>query len=284
VVTPGTADGTVSWASGVAWSPGSARAQPVERALPEEIAVSVRLNGRPLAVVIASPGDYADLALGFVLTEGLLKHAADVSEVRVNVGRDGVRADVRLSPAAALAASPRERALPGRSSCGACGLVRLTDAIRRISRVSPGGAMDPSALHAAFADLQQRQPLNAATRAVHAAAHVRADGGFTLVREDIGRHNALDKLVGALASTSIDPADGAVLLTSRASYEMVDKAAVAGVRILAAISAPSALALRKAKAAGMTLVGVARHDSFVAFAGGERLGLSLSSQGVDGHG
>jgi FdhD protein len=148
----------------------------------------------------------------------------------------------------------------------------LKQAIRTVPRVAEGGTVAPEILHSAIAALEQRQPLNAQTHAVHAAAHMTRDGRITEVREDIGRHNALDKLVGALARAGIDPSEGAVLLTSRASYEMVDKAAMAGVRILAAISAPSALALRKAEIAGMTLVGVARRDSFVAFCGGERLG------------
>ena len=144
--------------------------------------------------------------------------------------------------------------------------------------------MAPAVLHAAFAELNRRQPLNERAEAVHMARPVHPDGRFTQVREDVGRHNALDKLVGALAGSGVDAADGAVLLTSRASYEMVDKAAAAGVRILAAISAPSALALRKAEAAGMTLVGIARRDSFIVFTGAERLGLSAAAMAGGSHG
>jgi formate dehydrogenase accessory protein FdhD len=262
--------------TGVVWAPGLAGVTSAERFLPEEIAVSICVNGRPIAVVIATPGDYADLGLGFAITEGLVARPEDVQECLVATKAAGVRVDVRLTTQAAMAAAPRERTLPGRSSCGLCGLSQLKQAIRPVRPVAPGGEMDPAALHNAFAELHLRQPLNEETRAVHAAAHVLPDGRFTEIREDIGRHNALDKLIGALARTGANAADGAVLLTSRASYEMVDKAAAAGVRILAAISAPSALALRKAETAGLTLVGVARRDSFVVFTGRERLGVSLT--------
>jgi FdhD protein len=265
---------TTNRVMGAAWSPEKPHGEAVERTLPEEIAVSIRLNGRPLAVVISSPGDYADLGLGFAITEGLVARAEGVADCLVAAKGAGMTVDVRLSATAVSPVSPRERILPGRSSCGLCGITRLEDAVRALRPVGPGGYMDPANLHDAFSRLPPRQPLNEETRAVHAAAHLRPDGSFTLVREDIGRHNALDKLVGALARAGIAAADGAVLLTSRASYEMIDKAAAAGVRILAAISAPSALALRKAETAGMTLVGVARRDSFVVFTGGERLGLS----------
>jgi FdhD protein len=253
----------------IAWHAHGNEQVPVTRCVPEEMAVAIMAGKRPAAVVIASPADYADLGWGFVLTEGIAARPSDITGCSVMPEAAGVRVVLNLARQGAA----RERVLPGRSSCGLCGVSDLKHAIRTVPLVAPGGRMAPEALHQAFAGLEKYQPLNAETRAVHAAAHVRSDGGFTEVREDIGRHNALDKLIGALARGGIDPSQGAVLLTSRASYEMVDKAAMAGVRILAAISAPSALALRKAQGAGMTLVGIARRDGFIAFTGGERLGL-----------
>ena len=261
---------TLAGADGMVWSAREGKFAAIRRDLPEEIAVAIMVGKRPAAVVIASPADYEDLGWGFAITEGLGR-AADIKGCTIVQVAGGMRVTLDLmgSPA-----KPRERTLPGRSSCGLCGVSSLEQAIRTMPRVADGGRVAPDVLHAAIEALKARQPLNARTHAVHAAAHVTRDGRITEVREDVGRHNALDKLIGALARAAIDPADGAVLLTSRASYEMVDKAAMAGVRILAAISAPSALALRKAEAAGMTLVGVARHDSFVAFCGEERLGWS----------
>jgi FdhD protein len=257
-----------SMVTGAQWHAGGGRFTITERDLPEEIAVAIRAGKRPAAVVIASPADYEDLGWGFAITEGIAR-AIDIENCTVTREADGVRVVLKLTGPAGAA---RERALPGRSSCGLCGVKDLSQAVRAIPQVGGGGFLEPEALHAAVAALERHQPLNARTHAVHAAAHMSRDGRITEVREDVGRHNALDKLVGALARAGIDPAEGAVLLTSRASYEMVDKAAMAGVRILAAISAPSALALRKAEAAGMTLVGVARRDSFVVFSGHERLG------------
>ena len=224
----------------------------------------------PAGVVIASPGDFEDLAWGFALTEGIAS-ICDIENCAVTKEESGVRAILTLS---APITNVRERVLPGRSSCGLCGIKDLKKVVRVIPNVRVGGMIAPEALHAGVVALDKHQPLNNRTRAVHAAAYMSCDGSILKVREDVGRHNALDKLVGALARSGIDPAEGAVLLTSRASYEMIDKAAMAGVRILIAISAPSALALRKAETAGMTLIGVARQDSFVVFCGQERLGLS----------
>jgi FdhD protein len=256
-----------SAATGLEWHALGGRFTSTERDLPEEIAVAIAIGKKPAAVVIASPADYEDLAWGFALSEGIARKP-DIEACSVTHEEGGVRVALKL---VVQAGNVRERLLPGRSSCGLCGVKDLDQAIRTIPRVAEGGSIAPEALHAAIDALEKHQPLNARTHAVHAAAHMSPDGHITTVREDVGRHNALDKLIGALARSGIDPAKGAVLLTSRASYEMVDKAAMAGVRILAAISAPSALALRKAEAAGMTLVGVARRDSFVVFSGGERL-------------
>jgi FdhD protein len=260
--------GNASLANGSEWHARNGRFTAIERDLPEEIAVAIMVGKKPAAVVIASPADYEDLGWGFVVTEGIAR-PLDIESCAVTQEATAVRVLLKLTGSIG---PMRERVLPGRSSCGLCGVKDLNQAIRTIPQVAKGGSVAPEALHAAVAALEQYQPLNARTHAVHAAAHMLPDGRITQVREDVGRHNALDKLIGALARAGVDPAEGAVLLTSRASYEMVDKAAMAGVRVLAAISAPSALALRKAEAAGMTLVGVARRDSFVVFCGSERLG------------
>ena len=258
---------TVSSVTGTAWRSSDQSRALIERNLPEEMAVAIEVGKQPAAVVIASPSDFQDLGWGFAVTEGLAR-AADIEDCAVSFEKAGARLTLRLR---AVRGTMRERVLPGRASCGLCGVRDLNQAIRPVPRVASGGAMAPDVLHQAIGALEARQPLNNLTHAVHAAAHINFKGEFTAVREDVGRHNALDKLVGALSRAKVDPAEGAVLLTSRASYEMIDKAAMAGVRILAAISAPSALALRKAEAAGMTLVGIARRDGFVTFCGNERL-------------
>lgn len=255
-------------ADGAVWNAREGKFAVIRRDLPEEIAVAITAGKRPAAVVIASPADYEDLGWGFAITEGIARPDG-IAGCVIAPEAGGMKVTLQINQPSQAA---RERVLPGRSSCGLCGVSNLKQAIRAVPRVAEGGAVAPQVLHAAIEALEARQPLNAQTHAVHAAAHMAPDGRISEVREDVGRHNALDKLVGALARSGIDPSDGAVLLTSRASYEMVDKAAMAGVRVLAAVSAPSALALRKAEAAGMTLVGIARRDSFVAFCGGERLG------------
>lgn len=239
----------------------------------EEHPVELRYNGQPFAVMMASPGDLEDFALGFSLSEGLIDAPEQLLGVQTRTLLEGTQLDIRVhegSPAARLDPA-HGRSLPGRSGCGICGTRRLEDAMRPPGAVRGDLCLTMSALERAMEGLQLRQPTNAATGAVHAAAWARADGEIALVREDVGRHNALDKLIGALCRAGLDPASGFTLVTSRASYEMVIKAANAGISVLVAISAPTALAIELARGAGMTLVGFARHGSCNVYCGGERL-------------
>lgn len=239
--------------------------------LAEEVPIAIQVNGEPLAVMMASPVDLEDFAHGFALTE-LGIAIGGLASVDVQTLLEGIQLDLHtLEPLLRASSGDDARWLPGRSGCGICGHRRLEDVIRHPEAVEQGSALDASALEAALDCLEAGQPLNAATGAIHAAAFADRHGRVRRVREDVGRHNALDKLIGAMGREGIDAADGFILITSRASYEMVAKAAVAGVTLLAAISAPTALAVDLARGCGMTLVGFTRVGRHVVYSHPHRL-------------
>lgn len=238
-------------------------ARPMRDQLAEEVPVAVHVDGAAFAVMMLSPSDLEDFAYGFALTERGIA-PGDIVGVRVRELLEGVELDISTRHPAPLPAPAR--AMPGRSGCGMCGSRELEDVVRAPNPVAPGLAPAAGVLEAALAALPSHQPLNAATGAVHAAAWCDADGRVLLVREDVGRHNALDKLIGALLRQGVAPTDGFVLVTSRASYEMVTKAARAGMGTLVALSAPTALAVDLAQSCGLTLIAFARPTRHVRYA------------------
>ncbi len=226
----------------------------------EEIPVAMIYNGASFAVMMATPQDLEDFALGFSLSEGLIDAPSQLLRTESNTLLEGVELRMQVADEAhgAHLSRQQERLLPGRSGCGICGTRDLEQAIRQSPPVGTGTTISRDALEKALAQLHALQPMNAATGAVHAAAWADRNGDIQLVREDVGRHNALDKLIGAMHRASINPQAGMALVTSRASYEMVTKASSAGIAFLTAISAPTALAIELARSAGITLVGFAR--------------------------
>ncbi|GMV28880.1 MAG: sulfurtransferase FdhD [Rhodanobacteraceae bacterium] len=222
----------------------------------EEVPVAITCNGEHFAVMMATPTDLEDFALGFALSEGIIATPAELAEVRVAARLEGVELGLAVPPERAAARLPR--ALEGRSGCGVCGSRDIDDLLRVPPRVTAEVTLTADALDAALAALATHQPLAAATGAAHAAAWADASGTIRLVREDVGRHNALDKLIGAMRREHVSVEAGFALVTSRASYEMAMKAASAGIAVLAAISAPTALAIALADSAGLTLIGFAR--------------------------
>ncbi|WP_293905453.1 formate dehydrogenase accessory sulfurtransferase FdhD [Phenylobacterium sp.] len=235
------------------------------RELPEETAVALVHDATTTAVMMATPADLEDFAVGFSLTERLIAAPDEITGLEVVPAADGIELRIWLRQSAATALASRRRTLAGPTGCGLCGIDSLAEAARPPPRVPQGFSVSPAAIHAAMAALSPAQHLGAATRAVHAAAWWTPADGIVALREDVGRHNALDKLVGALARSSVRAGDGLLLLTSRVSVEMVQKAAMMNAQVLVAVSAPTALAVRTAQAAGMTLVAVARDDAFEVF-------------------
>jgi formate dehydrogenase accessory protein FdhD len=252
-------------------APQSATAETIERELPEETPIALVFNGISHAVMLATPADLEDFALGFALNEGIVASRSEMLDIEIVALNDGVEARVTLTARRFATLKERRRAMAGPTGCGLCGLESLGDVLRSLPEVGGGFAISAAALRRALADLPQHQTLNSATGAVHAAAWIDSQGNIVLLREDVGRHNTLDKLVGALAVRGIDPANGALLLTSRLSFELVQKAAMAGMPVMAAISVPTARAVRLAEQAGITVVGLARADSMLAFTHTERL-------------
>ncbi len=247
----------------------------VQDCVAEEVPVALVYNDQPYVVMMATPGDLEDFALGFSLSEELIESADELQSVRVtSLGAEadnGFQIDLQIPSQRQEALASRQRNLNGRSGCGLCGAQSIEAAIRHPRRVPAGMQIEDSALRFALSAMRQHQVINARTGATHAAAWARPDGSILLLREDVGRHNALDKLIGALAAQQHDFARGFLLITSRASYEMVLKSATMGTPFLIAISAPTAFATRLAEEAGMTLVGFARERGYVIYACPARL-------------
>jgi FdhD protein len=237
----------------------------------EEVAVSLNYNGIAYAVMMTSPAQLEDFALGFSLTEGVIASPSELHDMEVVALDEGVLLRIAIDPARAARVEAQRRQLAGRTACGLCGAETIEQALRHPPAVPDGSRVSHPALHRAFDALEQRQTLNAMTGAVHAAAWANPQGELLLVREDVGRHNALDKLIGALIRGHRSPQEGAALITSRASFEMAQKAAMAGIPVLAAISAPTALAVRLAQASRLTLVGFARGGRHNVYAHAHRL-------------
>jgi len=230
-----------------------------------ETAVAIEFNGRSHAVMLATPADLEDFALGFALTEGIIRRADELKLVEQEWTPQGVVLRIRIPELRFALLETRERNLTGRTGCGLCGTSTLETAIRPVRLVAPGVPhATASALREGMEKLAAMQPYNDASGAVHAAGLMTTDGGFT-VREDVGRHNAVDKAVGAVARAGATP--HSLLVTSRASYEIVHKAAEAGCSLVAAISAPTALAVQLALEAGITLVGWVRPPRFTVYSG-----------------
>ena len=236
-----------------------------ERTVAEECAVALVYDGTTSAVLMATPADLTDLAFGFSLTEGIVHDISDIRELTVVPGGSGIELRMWLNRDRAGILQARRRRLVGPTGCGLCGIESLEDANRVPSPVVREISLTPAQVAEAVEALTVAQELNRQTRATHAAGFFMPHTGNIIVREDVGRHNALDKLAGALAAANVPSRSGAVVLTSRISVEMVQKSAAMGAGIIVAISAPTALAIRTAEHSGITLVGIARGRDFEIF-------------------
>ena len=250
---------------------GAAAFADAARLLLEEAPVALSFNGVTHAVMLASPGDLEDFAIGFALSEGIVAAAGEILDLDIVAQPDGIEIAMRLTARRFAALSERRRSLAGPTGCGLCGVDSLAQANRQPRSVDSDFTIPERAIRIGLQALPQAQTLNERTGAAHAAAWIDAAGEVVALREDVGRHNALDKLIGALARTGGDFEAGAALLTSRCSVELVMKAASVGMPVLVAVSAPTARAVALAQACNLTLVALARADSMLVFAGAQRL-------------
>ena len=235
------------------------------RAIPEETAVAFTYDTGTYAVMMATPQDLEDFAVGFSLTERVIQAADGIEQLEIVESELGIELRMWLKAPEGAALSGRRRRIAGPTGCGLCGIESLAEAMRPPPEVGQGPAFTPDQVMTAMGSLGPSQTLNQATRAVHGAALWEPARGLVALRQDVGRHNALDKLAGALARSQISAANGLLVLTSRVSIEMVQKAAAIGITVIVAVSAPTALAVRMAEAAGITLLAIARADGFEVF-------------------
>jgi FdhD protein len=241
--------------------------EPATRSVPVEAPVSIEFNGIGYAVMMATPADLDDFVTGFALSERLIRKPDEIVAIDIHESPIGWIVRTTLPEDRMAEVLERVRTRVSESSCGLCGLDNLEQVARPLPRLPASPPIATDALFHALHDLKRYQPLNAATGAVHAAAFCDPDGTIRLAREDVGRHNALDKLIGALARAGIVPAKGFVLTTSRCSYEIVEKAVLAGAATLVTISAPTSLAVDRAEAAGLRLIVLARPDAALVMGG-----------------
>ncbi|MFP7672707.1 formate dehydrogenase accessory sulfurtransferase FdhD [Marivita sp. S0852] len=244
----------------------------LHRSLPEETPVALVFDGTTAAVMMASPADVEDFAMGFALTEGFITGPRDVIDFEIVAHDLGIEARFWLTGHRAEAIRQRQRNMLGPVGCGLCGIDSLEQAVRTLPVLrSENARLSRIAVARAAERLQAHQPLHDQTRAVHAAGFCNADGDIVVAREDVGRHNALDKLIGALLRGGVDPGQGAIVLTSRISVDMVQKTVIAGCPVLIAVSAPTAHALRLAQQARLTLAAFARGGTFDIYSHPERI-------------
>ncbi len=236
-----------------------------KRVLAEETAIAITYNRTTHAVMMATPADLEDFAIGFSLSEAIVPAPEAIEEFAIIEAEGGLELRMWIPPAHMGALEKRRRRLAGATGCGMCGLESLGEALRPVPEVARGILPDPEAVQRAVAAMTDAQVLNRATRAVHAAGFWSVETGLAVLREDVGRHNALDKVGGAMARAGLQAGSGMLLLTSRISIELVQKAARMGAPVVVAISAPTALAVRTAAQAGIILIGVARQDGYEIF-------------------
>ena len=231
--------------------------------VPEEVPIAVQFNSQNYAVMMATPADFEDFAIGFALAEGIVAQTRDVEGVLVLPSEQGYAVDLSVAEARINRARMAARSLEGRTGCGLCGIEDIKDAVRMPGRSVPDVPLNPQAVARAYEALPAHQPMSRINRTVHAAAWCSADGAIRLSREDVGRHNALDKLIGALARAGTDLSSGFVLMSSRCSFELVQKCAIAGIGALATVSAPTALALSLARQAHLKLAALAQRGVMI---------------------
>jgi len=249
----------------------------------EEVPVALEYNGISHAVMLATPLDLEDFALGFSLSEGILGDTNELYAVDEEASELGITLHLQVAQSAFARLKERRRSMAGRTGCGLCGTESLAQVTRELPVLAHAGPWHRQAIARAMSQLCSLQTLQQATGAVHAAAWCSAQGDVRWLREDVGRHNALDKLVGALAANEVDASTGFIAVTSRASFEMVQKTAMAGVSLLAAVSAPTTLAVTTAERACMTLVGFARQQNLVVYSRPERLALDATAAATAVH-
>ncbi|WP_245419736.1 formate dehydrogenase accessory sulfurtransferase FdhD [Phyllobacterium salinisoli] len=248
------------------------------RIVPEETPVAFSYGGTTHAVMMATPSDMEDFAVGFSLSEGIIENASDIREIAVEDHDQGIDIQITLAGDRREALNRRRRHMAGPVGCGLCGIESIDEALKPVALVGSNLHLTAGDIAQSVKLLSARQPLHTETGAVHAAGFYVPGKGIVAAREDVGRHNALDKLAGALARQGIDGANGAVVVTSRVSIEMVQKTAITGAPVLIAVSAPTALAIRTAEAAGITLVALVRGDEFDIYTHTDRIETAFCSQ------
>ena len=251
------------------------------RAIPEETALALTYNGGTYAVMMGTPQNLDDFAIGFSLSEGIVQSPDEIASLDIVDLDDGIELRMWLAEDKAARLSERRRHIAGPTGCGLCGIDSIAEAVRPAAVIAKGRSFSPREIMTAMAGISPLQPINIETRAVHGAAFWTPADGIVALREDVGRHNALDKLAGALAQIKVPTSEGMVLLTSRVSVEMVQKTAAMGAAVMVAVSAPTALAVKMAEAAGITLIAVARSDGFEIFTHPDRItSATIATQGT----